>query len=91
MIAQTGVSVRGFIVLADEARLREDTRPNELKPVALTGWVRIGTAPVDRQRGVARGARHPPPRHHLPRCSAPISPGESVSFEHGEVFYLECR
>jgi hypothetical protein len=91
MIVQTGVSVSGFIVLADEARLREDTRTNELKPVALTGWVGIGTAPADRHRGVARDARHTPPRHHLPPLLSANQPAESVGFEHGEVFHLECR
>jgi hypothetical protein len=25
-----------------------------------------------------------------PRCSKPIAPGESVRFEHGEVFHLHC-
>jgi hypothetical protein len=26
-----------------------------------------------------------------PRCSVPIAPDESVRFEHGEVFHLECN
>src|SRR5262249_35905719 len=25
-----------------------------------------------------------------PRCSKPIPPGESVRFEHGEIFHIQC-
>jgi hypothetical protein len=33
----------------------------------------------------------PDPKVICPRCSTPIAPGESVGFEHGEVFHLEYR